>query len=116
MGVVFMLMINSCLLLIAAAFLVLQGALHSIWILFLSMIVVPVLCSLCCIKLFALLIDRHVDICRYAMCCGRESSAERRKAKRQRQSAQKLSIPLGQQRSQGPMWSPSSSSSVHEVL
>ena len=109
-GVVFMLIINSVLLVIATVFLVYQGALHSIWILLLSMIVVPVLCSLGCISLFGYLIDRQIDICRYACCCGRDSN-----------SSKKLSISLEKKRAKlppqrGPIYSPSSSSSVQEVL
>jgi len=115
-GVVFMLIINSVLLVIACGFLAVQGALDSIWVLLLSMIVVPVACSLVMIRIFASLIDGHVDICRWCSClCGRDSAADR--PPRRRQSAQKLSIPLGQQQaSRGPLCSPSSSSSVQEVL
>ena len=107
-GVVFMLMINSVLLLIATVFLVYQGRLDSIWILLLSMIVVPVLCSLCCIWLFGYLINHQVDVCRYACCCGRD-------AKRKALTSKKLSISLEKKRgAQGPLYSPSTS--VQEVL
>merc|ERR1712087_1088226 len=85
-GVLFMLIINSVLLLIATAFLVYQGALHSIWILFLSMIVGPTLCSLCWIWLWGYLIDHHVDICRYLVCCCRDGGGSSWTAKRRSQN------------------------------
>eukprot|EP00484_Ammonia_sp_Unknown_P029103 CAMPEP_0197049460 /NCGR_PEP_ID=MMETSP1384-20130603/24591_1 /TAXON_ID=29189 /ORGANISM="Ammonia sp." /LENGTH=333 /DNA_ID=CAMNT_0042481737 /DNA_START=470 /DNA_END=1472 /DNA_ORIENTATION=+ len=73
-GIVFMLLINMTLLIIAASFLGYQGALESIWILFVSMIVVPVVCSVIAIYTFAYFVDRGIHLCR---CCVNTSNAKR---------------------------------------
>lgn len=65
-GVVFMLMINITLLIIASTFLGIKGALESIWILFLSMIIAPTICSIIGIYFFGYIIDNNVHLCK---CC-----------------------------------------------
>jgi len=70
-GVVFMLMVNLSLLVIAGGFLGYQGALESVWILFLSMIVAPFTCSVLAIYAFAHIIDRRVHLCG----CGQRGDA-----------------------------------------
>eukprot|EP00485_Elphidium_margaritaceum_P015966 CAMPEP_0202727414 /NCGR_PEP_ID=MMETSP1385-20130828/185109_1 /ASSEMBLY_ACC=CAM_ASM_000861 /TAXON_ID=933848 /ORGANISM="Elphidium margaritaceum" /LENGTH=378 /DNA_ID=CAMNT_0049393653 /DNA_START=292 /DNA_END=1428 /DNA_ORIENTATION=- len=65
-GIFFMFMINTVLLVIAASFLAYQGSLNSIWILFISMIVVPLICAVIAIYTFAYFIDRGIHIC---PCC-----------------------------------------------
>eukprot|EP01083_Nonionella_stella_P153390 492819_1 len=65
-GIVFMLMINVSLLVIATSYLCYKGAIHSIWILFLSMLVVPTICSVITIYAFAYFVDRGIHVC---PCC-----------------------------------------------
>eukprot|EP00483_Globobulimina_turgida_P006764 UN06775 len=65
-GVVFILMINMSLLVIATTFLGIKGAMESIWILFLSMIIAPTLCSIIGIYFFSFVIDRNLHLC---TCC-----------------------------------------------
>merc|ERR1712204_141153 len=65
-GLVFMLIINTILLIIAASFLAYKTALESIYILFLSMLVAPSACSIVTVYLFAYVIDRNIHLC---SCC-----------------------------------------------
>ena len=88
-GVMFMLMINSILLIIAATYLGYQGALESIWILFLSMIIAPTICSCIGIKLFAHLINHNIHLCQ---CC--VDTANMGKRLKQSMGSPKLSISL----------------------
>eukprot|EP01084_Bolivina_argentea_P032799 60714_1 len=66
LGVVFMLMINMTLLIIATTYLGFKGALESIWILFISMIIAPTICSILGIYLFAYITNNNIHLC---SCC-----------------------------------------------
>merc|ERR1712228_395539 len=66
-GVAFMLIINMTLLIIASTFLAYKGALESIWILFLSMIVAPTICSIITIYIFAYVIDGNIHLCKFCV-------------------------------------------------
>lgn len=88
-GVVFMLIINLTLLIIASSFLAYKGALESIWILFLSMIIAPTLCSIIGIYLFGYIIDNNIHLCK---CCVDKRNI--RKKSNIHSSINKLSISL----------------------
>ena len=97
-GVAFMLIINVTLLIIASTFLALKGALESIWILFLSMIVAPTICSVITIYVFAHVIDSNMHLCQF--CVGKKDIANETDFEKMQGPINKLSIHLRTSRSQ----------------
>eukprot|EP01083_Nonionella_stella_P009398 27110_1 len=64
-GIVFMVILNGILAVAAITYLCYWNAMQSIWILFLSMIVVPAICALVTISIFGYVVDKDIHVC----CC-----------------------------------------------
>lgn len=66
-GIIFMLIINMTLLVVALVYLLFKGAGNSVWFLILSMIGVPFVCGFIAIQMFDYIINRSTNV--FGCCC-----------------------------------------------